>query len=276
MNVKNWLQNAASELQAIGVSSYQLDAEILLAHTIGHPRTWLHAHSEEILDIRHQEIADARIDLRKDFVPIAYIIGHKEFYRRRFFVSPATLIPRPESEQMIELLKDVLPQTVALDLNTKKQLVDIGTGSGCLGVTAKLEFPELNVTLLDNNRQTLRIAEKNAKQYGGEVTVLQSDLLDNYPFSADIVLANLPYVNKAWDHLSRELEHEPAEALFAEKNGLAIITRCFDALSTRMQAKGVAIFEADPKQWSEIDTLAKSHGFSIHQTLEFAHSYTKD
>lgn len=275
MDIKTWLEYATADLSKVGITSARLDAEVILAHTLEHPRTWLHAHSDEKIDLRHQEIANARIDLRLDFVPIAYIIGHKEFYGRHFSVSPATLIPRPESELLIELLGDLLPTTHALEIGTPKHLVDIGTGSGCLGITAKLEHPELDVTLLDTSRAALRIAEKNAAALQAKVSILQSDLLESYPFEADFVLANLPYVDQSWNQ-SPEVRHEPSEALYARGNGLSLIRRCFSQLEVRVNPGSYAIFEADPRQWDAINEIAISSGFSLVKQELFATCYRKD
>ena len=274
MTIAAWLQAANEDLSNIGITSARLDAEIILAHTLSHSRSWLHAHSDEELELRQQEIADARLDLRLDHVPIAYIIGHKEFYGRRFFVSPSTLIPRPESEQLIELLSEYLPRTQPLGTASAKQLVDIGTGTGCLGITAKLEHPELTVSLVDVSTQALVIAEKNAHQYNADVTSLQSDLLTQYPYNPDIVLANLPYVDPNWQ-LSDELTHEPSLALFADNEGLSIITRCFKELSVRMRPGSTAFFEADPRQWKHIETIATDNGFAVGASREFARQFTK-
>lgn len=274
MTISEWLQQASHLLQGEGINSSRLDAEIILAHTVGHPRSWLHAHSDETIDLRKQEIADARIDLRLDHVPVAYIIGHKEFYGRRFMVSPATLIPRPESEEIIELLEKIMPTSAHLGIDIAKRLVDIGTGSGCLGITAKLEHPELEVTLLDTSKAALTIAEKNARQYNLDILTIQSDLLAGYPFAPDIVLANLPYVDREWT-VEPELDHEPADALFADDGGLGIIRRCFDELSRRMDSNGYALFEADPRQWDIIDTIASSCGFDLVESARFAHAYKK-
>jgi methylase of polypeptide subunit release factors len=109
---KTWLTDAIAQLAA--VPSPRLDAEIILAHTIGKPRTYIHAHPDEALTERQTEIANARIDLRVDRVPIAYIIGHKDFYGRRFTVTTATLVPRPESELMIDLLKEAYGHNASL------------------------------------------------------------------------------------------------------------------------------------------------------------------
>jgi release factor glutamine methyltransferase len=257
MTIQQWLKQATDELADAMFISPLLDAEIILAHTIRKPRTHLHAHGEDELDARQEDVANARIELRKDHVPIAYIIGHRYFYGRRFSVSPAVLIPRPESEQLIETLKTLLAGT----LLSHKRLVDIGTGSGCLGVTAKLEFPELDVALLDTSQHALTVAEKNANAYSAEVELIKSDLLTNYPYSPDIVLANLPYVDETWEQ-SPELYHEPSEALFAKDNGLAIIKRCIEQCSRRLSPGALLLLEADTRQLDALATIASTLGFS--------------
>ena len=103
-SIANWLASATDQLRAIGITSARLDAELLLAHTLRKSRTWIHAHGDEMIDSRTKEIANARLDLRLDRVPIAYIIGHKEFYGRLFKVTASVLIPRPESEAVIDSL----------------------------------------------------------------------------------------------------------------------------------------------------------------------------
>lgn len=275
MNIEKWIRQASAELETLAIASSRLDSEIILAHTIGHPRTWLHAHSDDTVTDRQIEIANARLDLRKDFVPIAYIIGHKEFYGRRFVVTTDTLIPRPESEEMIELLNEYMPDTTSLAISTaQKRLVDVGTGSGCLGITAKLEHPELHVSLVDTSKPALAVAEKNARLLNADVTTVSSDLLDNYPFTPSIVMANLPYVDESWER-SKETDHEPALALFASHDGLKLIQKLFDQLSTRMQPGGLAIFEADPRQWPQIEAYARSSGFSVASRRHFAMSFIK-
>src|SRR5690606_464298 len=105
MTIDAWLKQTTNELADAMFESPRLDAEIILAHTLGSSRTWLHAHGDEPLEGRQVEIANSRLDLRLDRVPIAYIIGHKEFYGRPFSVTPQVLIPRPESEQLIDHLR---------------------------------------------------------------------------------------------------------------------------------------------------------------------------
>ncbi len=275
MTIGRWLSDATKELVAAGISSARLDAEIILAHTIKKPRTYVHAHVSDEIEPRLEEIANARLDLRIDRTPIAYIVGHKEFYRHLFQVNPSTLIPRPESEEMITLLRELLGETKHFPTLESRRLVDIGTGSGCLGITAKLLYPDLDVTLLDISNGALKVAEKNAAALGAEVSLLRSDLLKSYPYSPDIVLANLPYVDETWDTNSPELRYEPAEALYATNQGLQLIESCFEELSHRMKKGGIAIFEADPRQWESIIVIAKRHGFTVTQAGNFAYSFRK-
>lgn len=266
--VQSWLAEAARQLTAAAISTARLDAELILAHTIRRPRTWLHGHGDHQLDIRHVDIANARLDLRLDFVPVAYIIGHKEFYGRRFKVTTATLIPRPESEALIELLDKAVPRNLRLITDRPLRLVDVGTGSGCLGITAKLEYPEFDVSLTDISRHALRIAEENTTTLQAEVTLMQSDLLASYPFAANVIIANLPYVNPEWER-SKETDHEPAGALFAENNGLALIFKLLAQTKEKLAIGGSLILEADPEQHAAIIKEAATYGLILNETKDY-------
>jgi release factor glutamine methyltransferase len=251
-----------------GIGSAKLDAEIILAHTLRKNRTFLHAHSDEFLTERQLEIANARLQLRLDRTPVAYIVGHKEFYGRLFYVTPATLIPRPESETMITLLKELFPTNISLLHELPKRLVDIGTGSGCLGITAKLEIPELNVSLCDISNHALKVAQTNASRLTADVTVIRSDLLTGFPLTTDIILANLPYVNPTWER-SPETNYEPSLALFAESDGLYLIDKLIEQASVRLPSDGLLLLEADPCQHASIVKTAKNHRFAIREIRDF-------
>jgi release factor glutamine methyltransferase len=273
--IKDWLQSAVTALIAADIPSAKLDAEIILSHTLRCSRTYLHAHDDELLTPRQYEIADARLHLRLDRVPIAYIIGHKEFYGRLFRVSPATLIPRPESEVMITLLKEYAAQT-KLDLHADiERLIDIGTGSGCLGITAKLELPELEVTLVDVSRHALTVAGANASRLRADVTALRSNLLSDYPFTATYILANLPYVDTTWER-SPETNYEPSLALFAENDGLALIDKLIDQAPAHLTSGGLLLLEADPRQHAAIVRHAKNRGFTHLENRDFIVALRKD
>lgn len=267
MRISKWIEKGTEFLQKSGVPSARLDAEIILAHTIKKPRTWLHAHDDETLDPRTIDIAQARLDLRADRVPVAYIIGHKEFYGYQFKVTTATLIPRPESESLIDLLKQAKPEP-------GEKIVDVGTGSGALGITAKLLFPETVVTLLDVSRYALAVAEKNAKTLHAEVEILQSDLLNDYFQPADIIIANLPYVNPGWKR-SPETDHEPGLALFTEDKGLKLIKELINQTTAKLRTGGQLILEADPQQHDEIKKYAESYGLILSKIIDYGLLFEK-
>lgn len=260
--ISAWLHQATVTLVGAGISSAKLDAELILAHTLAKPRTYLHAHGDDQLSARHTEIADARLRLRVERTPLAYIIGHKEFYGHRFKVTPATLIPRPESEDMIDLLIEADRQT-SLPLHATRRLVDVGTGSGCLGISAKLALPDLTVTLIDVSRHALAVAEYNATALHADVTTLQGNLLSNYPLDAQYILANLPYVDHEWQR-SPETNYEPALALFAEHDGLALINQLLADTQAHLASGGHIFIEADLRQHDAIIATAKTHGLTLH------------
>ncbi len=266
--VQKWIDEATHRLRHASIATDRLDAELLLAHTLRKPRTWLHGHGDEPLSERHHEIANARLDLRLDRVPVAYIIGHKEFYGYSFKVTTATLIPRPESETLIDLLTEALPKSRPLLANERLKAVDVGTGSGCLGITAALLHPELQVTLADTSRHALNVAEENAQSLHAHVDILQSDLLESYPFMADIVIANLPYVDPLWER-SPETEHEPALALFADAGGLQLIFELMQQTKEKLRIGGLLILEADPTQHSAIKKEAATHGLIVQAQRDY-------
>lgn len=256
-SISLWLREATKQLKDVGIESARLDAELILAHTLRKSRTYLHAHLDEAIDERRYDVANARLDLRLDRTPLAYIIGHKEFYGRRFAITPSVLVPRPESETMIEWLLEITANEIA-----SKKLIDVGTGSGVLGITAKLERPTLDITLLDIDIKALAIARKNATTMQADVYTKQGNLLDSQGFYVDYVLANLPYVDPAWTDTSPELRHEPAKALYASKEGLHLIYRLIPQLARWLTPGGIALIEADPTQHTAIISLAKEHNLT--------------
>ncbi len=248
MNISAWLDHAIKQLREIGVDSARLDAELILANTLRKNRTYLHAHPESNIDPRRVDIANARLRLRIERVPLAYILGYRDFYGRRFTVSPQVLVPRPESEAIIELLKE---------LGVSGKLLDIGTGSGCLGITAKLEIPKLNVFLSDISQSALRVARQNAEKFQADVALIKSNLLRAIPSKFDIIIANLPYVDRSWQR-SPETNHEPALALFAKDEGLALIYQLIDQLPAHLNPGALIFLEADPRQHGAIIAYAGS------------------
>lgn len=263
MIISEWLKVATKSLKNISILSARLDAELILANTLRKNRTYLHAHLDEEIDPRRLDIANARLDLRLDRVPIAYILGYKEFYGRKFTVSPSVLIPRPESEDLISLFLELTASEI-----TEKTLIDIGTGSGCLGITVKLERDNLSVILSDISKPALKIAEKNANTLKADVTIQQQSLLNRQIRPVDYIFANLPYVDKDWD-VSPELKYEPELALFAEDEGLKLILELISQAPRCLTSNGLLFIEADPCQHNRIIDTAIKNGFKEEKRLNY-------
>lgn len=284
VTVDDWLTNAAEELTKANIPSARLDAEILLCYMLGVDRAWLVAHADDSLHataLHHKgsprrgsliEHGDELLLKRLQREPIAYITGHKEFYGREFLVTPDVLIPRPESESLIELAKKLV---------VSGRVIDVGTGSGCLGITLKLENPQLDVTLSDISPAALAVAKKNATILKVKVKIVESDLLSTFlPSTSSLlpsttyhlpptILANLPYVDKTWQ-TSPETSFEPAEALYAKDQGLELIKKCIQQSSKIIVGDGYLVLEADPDQHQTILAYAKDNGFKKIQVLDYA------
>ena len=263
MIISVWLKIATKSLKTANIPSARLDAELILANTLRKNRTYLHAHLDEEIDPRRFDIANARLDLRLDRVPIAYILGYKEFYGRRFTVSPSVLIPRPESEDLISLFLELTASEIA-----EKVLIDVGAGSGCLGITAKLERSNLSVILSDISKPALNIAEKNANALNADVHIQQQSLLNGQLKPVDYIFANLPYVDKSWD-VSPELKYEPDIALFAEDEGLKLILQLISQAPRCLTPEGLLFIEADPQQHNRIIDEAVKNGFVKERALNY-------
>lgn len=263
MIISEWLKIATKSLKTANIPSARLDAELILANTLRKNRTYLHAHLDEEIDPRRFDIANARLDLRLDRVPISYILGYKEFYGRRFTVSPSVLIPRPESEDLISLFLELTASEIA-----EKVLIDVGAGSGCLGITAKLERSNLSVILSDISKPALNIAEKNANSLNADVHIQQQSLLNGQLKPVDYIFANLPYVDKNWD-VSPELQYEPDIALFAEDEGLKLILQLISQVPRCLTSEGLLFIEADPQQHNRIIDEAVKNGFVKERALNY-------
>lgn len=206
----------------------------------------------------------------------AYNRGFQDFYGRDFLVTKDVLIPRPETESIIDIVKSlagkpILPgvKAPAPKIKETAKILDVGTGSGCIAITVKKELPEAIVTGVDIKKSALEIAEKNAKKLGANVDFRQSDLLENIGKDYNIIIANLPYVDPEWDWLDKEaLSIEPSIALYAADHGLALIKKLID--QAKENPPEYLILEADPCQHEEIKNYATKNGFRYLETRGFA------
>ncbi|MDO4742237.1 MAG: HemK family protein methyltransferase [Candidatus Saccharibacteria bacterium] len=208
-------------------------------------------------------------------LPKAYKTGLQNFYGRDFKVNQNVLIPRPETETIIDLVltlsgKPYLPGLKAgpRKLPEKPKIVDVGTGSGCIAITLKLELPEAEITATDISPEALLVAKENAVKFGVPINYIISHLLEKVNFTPDLVVANLPYVDRNWDWLDLEsLSFEPETALFAADQGLALIKELLRAASSKKIPR--LILEADPSEHPAIIAYAKKYGYKMTSYAPF-------
>lgn len=202
--------------------------------------------------------------------------GYKvNFYGRDFLVTSDVLIPRPETEMMVDAVlnlagKAYLPgvKPAPRVLPIEFTVLDVGTGSGCVAITLVLELPEAKVIACDISDKALAVARENAARLGAEIEFAQSDLMSAMAGNYDIVVANLPYVDKNWDWIDKKaLSREPALALYAEDGGLALIKRLIEQVSD-LQIPYL-ILEADPCQHERVIDYASNKGYELLETRGF-------
>ncbi len=258
MRLGDWIQIAADELTQAGVDSPRLDAQVLAAHALGQDRSWILAHPEEAIVGEHLQGLLMR---RKNREPLAYIVGEREFYGRRFFVDPDVLVPRQETEFLVERAK--------LWMNDVEDwsILDVGTGSGCIGITLALECPGSSVTLLDKSANALRVANKNADALGARVDFVHSDLFKWLPKRRfRMVVSNPPYVAHRDDLPPEVRDFEPHDALFAEAEGLAMYRRLAAETFAATRCE-VLIVEIGQGQEGEVETIFTEYGWQMADAM---------
>ncbi|WP_101674586.1 peptide chain release factor N(5)-glutamine methyltransferase [Alloalcanivorax mobilis] len=237
-----------------------LDAELLLCRALGQTRAYLYTWPERTLDETQTRLFGALLARRAAGEPVAHLTGEREFHGRAFLVSPHTLIPRPDTETLVETV-------LALLDDTPRRALDLGTGSGAIGVTLALERPAWNVILTDASLAALRVARDNAERLGAEVGLVCGDWLSGVSGRFDLIVSNPPYVDPDDHHLQQgDVRFEPRAALAANDHGLAdlrvIIAQAGDALN----AGGWLVLEHGFDQGGAVRTLLAEKNFQAVAT----------
>lgn len=269
-NIKTWLESATEQLTQSGIGTARLDCLILLEDATGKDRSWLLAHPELELKSQILQRLDGQLKQRSSHLPLAYIRGKTEFYGREFDVDERVLEPRPETETMI----DMLLQTVTsgqLTVNSKLQMADIGTGSGAIAITTKLELPEAEVWAIDVVQGCLDVASINSKKLKADIAFLKGDLL--LPLSAidchpSVVLANLPYVPENYQINEAALQ-EPRIAIFGGTDGLELYRKMFKQIDSFGLKPGLIFTESLPFQHDELTRIAVQSGYRQSRKEDF-------
>jgi release factor glutamine methyltransferase len=252
-----WLRLARDALVVSGSDSPGLDAEILAAHALSRNRAWLLAHRDDELTESDRCELQALLDARLHGVPVAYLTGSREFWSLRLKVSPDVLIPRPETELLVEQALERMPGGGC-------RILDLGTGSGAIALALATERPDADVVAVERSGAALSLARDNALALGlDHVRFILSDWfggLDDKPF--DLIVANPPYVDPADPCLDGEIRHEPRQALVSGDNGLADLDKIISGAVRYLHPAGWLLVEHGCDQEARVSALFRRSGFS--------------
>ncbi|GAB6165544.1 peptide chain release factor N(5)-glutamine methyltransferase [Thermostilla marina] len=251
--------------QEHGSSTPRLDAEILLAHSLGCPRIILYTRFDEEIGEQPRAVFRELVKKRARGVPVAYLVGYREFFSLRFVVTPAVLIPRPETEFVVVAALEAAKRRLEDGESQTVRICDIGTGSGVLAVCLAKHLPQAEVTAVDLSSEALEIARQNAEAHGvaERIRFLKSDLLaaidsgDRF----DLAVSNPPYVRESeLDSLPTEVrDYEPRIALVSGPDGTEIIARLLDTLPEYLEADGEFFCEISPMICDRVELLVRDH-----------------
>jgi release factor glutamine methyltransferase len=246
----------------IAAEEAALDAEVLARHVLDCDRATLLTRARDPLPSAFDRLYRALIARRDAREPVAYIVGHREFWGLEFDVTPAVLIPRPETELIVEEALASLPRRDAV-----RHIIDVGTGSGCLAVTLAVEFPPARVTATDTSHEALSVAYRNGDRHNviGRMTFVQGDVLQDVAGPADLIVSNPPYV-PAGDAAALQPEvarYEPSSALYGGHDGLDVIRRLLASAPHHLAAAGWLIVEFGFGQEAAVRELAQNAGWNV-------------
>jgi len=265
LSVAQGLTRARNMLAVAGSDTPVLDAELLLAHVLGRDRAWLYTYPERVLTWPQSVAYLTLVERRVDHEPVAYLVGHKEFFGLDFIVTPNVLVPRPETEMLVEKALQLVRSRAG-----QLTMADVGTGSGVIAVGLAVNLPHARVLAMDICPAALAVARRNVARHhvGDRVACVQADLLIPCAATFDLVIANLPYIccgdlhpayEEAAQGTTRALGWEPRVALNGGSDGLEVVRRLLMVVAHRLHPDGVLLVEIGADQGSEVLKLARVH-----------------
>ena len=249
MRLGDWLGHASARLGDAGIASAALEAQVLAAHVLDVDRSWVLAHPEAEAPLSS---LDALLNRRLTHEPLAYILGWREFYGRRFVVRPGILVPRQETEVLVE--------AALARLSPGARVLDIGVGSGAIGITIALERPDCNVFGTDVSQVALETARENAGLLHANVCTMEADLFPPGEPPFEVIVSNPPYVADG-DEVGPDVRHEPALALFAGQDGLDVYRRLATETPGRLVEGGHLLLEVGAGQAESVRQVFAESGW---------------
>lgn len=263
-SIKSVLAQAVESLAPVSESAL-LDAEILLCRVLGKERSHLRAWPDKRLQADHASAFWALVEERQQGKPIAYITASREFWSREFYVTPDVLIPRPDTELLIELSLRLIPE------NRPASLIDLGTGSGIIAITLAAERPQTEVSAADFSLAALKIAKHNALRHQlSNIRFYHSNWLEQVPAgSFDLIVSNPPYIAEDDSHLRQgDIRFEPQCALVAGQQGLNDIQIIADQARGRLKNQGHLLIEHGYNQQQQVQAIFTDLGYDQVQTYQ--------
>ena len=262
INIKQALQQGANALAQSATPN--LDAQLLLAFVLDKQKAYLYAYPEQILTALQQQVFAQLIQRRQQGEPIAYLLGEKEFWSLRLKVSIATLVPRPETECLVEWALSYFSEN-------KIQVADLGTGSGAIALALASERPQWDILGTDKSVEALAIAEENRDELKlAAVQFAQGSWFQALPQGQcyDLIISNPPYVAKNDPDLEQAVySFEPQEAVIAKEEGFADLKYLIQASKPYLKTQGILLLEHGCMQQSELVEFAQQEGFSIVEKI---------
>lgn len=267
-----YLRYATSKLSSNSIDTARLDSLILMEFVLKKDRAKILANPNSKISEMQKKVLNHHLTTRSRHIPIAQIIHKSEFYGRSFYINKNVLVPRPESEVMIDMLKSLIfNDPITRNTQSKQKpiyVADVGTGSGALGITAKLECPDIKVDLLDNDPKAINVAKKNVVLNTINANIIISDLLLSSNKNYDILLCNLPYVPDDF-HINLAASHEPSTAIYGGTDGLDIYRKLFKSLSNIQHKPLYILSESLPFSHRSLAITAKNARYNLISTNDF-------
>ena len=253
LTIQSALRQATAD-SAIQSKTLELDTQVLLAHVLGKKKTWLLAHLDEKLSSEEQEKWEAALGTFRKGVPLPYVLGEWEFYGLRLKVTPAVLIPRPETELLVETGINWLNANP-----TRRRGLDVGTGSGCIPVALASNVLDLEMVATDISAEALDVAKFNVQKHGmtSRIRLMQGNLLEGIQESFDLICSNLPYIPNERLPMLEVSKWEPQVALGGGPDGLQFIKPFLQQASAKLTPQGLVLTEIDAELEDQVRELAK-------------------
>lgn len=266
--MKNIIQSSAAQLT--DSSTPVLDIEILLMHILKMSRAQLYIRDCQLTDTEQQQF-QYLLDRRIKGEPIAYLVGHQEFWSLDLLVTSDVLIPRPETELLVETVLELLSNYHVSAPHTSRTLLDLGTGSGAIALSIASEYPELNIVAVDKSLAALNLARKNAEKLKiNHVSFIQSNWFENiFNQKFDFIVSNPPYIKNDDKHLSEgDVRFEPKLALVSGEEGLDDIQKIISESKNYLKSNGYLLLEHGFDQGNSVRELFRTNDFDGIKTIK--------